>query len=277
MISLNPYKQLSIYDLHAMQEVRDSLSARDGPEELLATAAPSVCDARDARSARSHRHLARAQHVYAPPHAPVLPLSVALRPHPYVLAARAHKSMRLTGRSQALIIRCGLRRRFGPVSAARTRSGESGSGKTGVCRCRALRARVHRHALAPRAETAKIVLKYFSFLSLSGRAEGHPVEQRVVQANPVIEAFGNAQTVRNSNSSRFGKWIEIHFDREACDARHGARPMTCAVAAEQHRISGGSLSHFLLEKSRVVRQVALCSVNKRGAARRWSWGPACER
>ncbi|PSC73257.1 myosin-1-like [Micractinium conductrix] len=87
-------------------------------------------------------------------------------------------------------------------------TGESGAGKT---------------------ETTKIVMRY-----LAGLAGGTGMEDKVLESNPVLEAFGNAQTLRNKNSSRFGKLIEIYF-------RSG-------------HIAGANIRTYLLEKSRVVHQ-----------------------
>ncbi|SPQ94194.1 WW domain containing protein [Plasmodiophora brassicae] len=92
-------------------------------------------------------------------------------------------------------------------------SGESGAGKT---------------------ETTKQCLQ---FLAECAGTESN-VEQRILLANPVLEAFGNAKTVRNSNSSRFGKYIEVFLDSSS-------------------RICGASNTNYLLEKSRVVSQMKL--------------------
>ncbi|CAA6655729.1 unnamed protein product [Spirodela intermedia] len=87
-------------------------------------------------------------------------------------------------------------------------SGESGAGKT---------------------ETAKIAMQYLA--SLGG---GSGIENEILQTNPILEAFGNAKTARNDNSSRFGKLIEIHFNSSG-------------------KISGAKIQTFLLEKSRVIQ------------------------
>ncbi|KAL6543932.1 Myosin-1 [Orobanche gracilis] len=93
-------------------------------------------------------------------------------------------------------------------------SGESGAGKT---------------------EAAKIAMQYLA--ALGG---GSGIEYEILKTNPILEAFGNARTLRNDNSSRFGKLIEIHF-------------------SEIGKISGARIETFLLEKSRVVQ----CSEGER--------------
>ncbi|KAM7534154.1 hypothetical protein Aperf_G00000109723 [Anoplocephala perfoliata] len=117
-----------------------------------------------------------------------------LPPHPFAIADKAFRDMRMQKESQAIIV-----------------SGESGAGKT---------------------ETTKHVLRY---LTEGYGADAGVIEQRIIDSNPLLEAFGNAKTVRNNNSSRFGKFIEVGFDKQAA-------------------VCGGSLEHYILEKGRLVRQ-----------------------
>ena len=122
-----------------------------------------------------------------------------LSPHAYAIADASYKQMRNNGKSQAILV-----------------SGESGAGKT---------------------ETSKHIMQYLAWLGgeldVSTLENDKKIEQKILESNPLLEAFGNAKTVRNDNSSRFGKFTEIQFDNKG-------------------RISGAAVRTYLLERSRVV-------------------------
>ncbi|XP_042267491.1 unconventional myosin-Vc [Thunnus maccoyii] len=116
-------------------------------------------------------------------------------PHIFAVAEEAYKQMARNHKNQSIIV-----------------SGESGAGKT---------------------VSARYAMRYFAVVSKSGSKTR--VEDKVLASNPITEAIGNAKTTRNDNSSRFGKYTEISFDR-------------------RHRIIGANMRTYLLEKSRVVFQ-----------------------
>ncbi|CAJ1449595.1 unnamed protein product [Effrenium voratum] len=119
----------------------------------------------------------------------------ALAPHPYAIADTAYRALVRDRKNQGFII-----------------SGESGAGKT---------------------ETAKIVMEYLGFVSGSTNQKTEQIQRRVQQAQPILESFGNAVTMRNNNSSRFGKYNRIFFDQDGM-------------------LVDAAVTTYLLESSRVV-------------------------
>ncbi|XP_018646977.1 myosin heavy chain [Schistosoma mansoni] len=125
-------------------------------------------------------------------------------PHIFSISDNAYHNMLQDRENQSILI-----------------TGESGAGKT---------------------ENTKKVISYFAVVAAASKKEDDDsskkgtLEDQIVQANPVLEAYGNAKTTRNNNSSRFGKFIRIHFGTTG-------------------KIAGADIEHYLLEKSRVVSQM----------------------
>merc|ERR1712180_383245 len=126
-------------------------------------------------------------------------------PHLFAISDGAYQNMLQLHENQSMLI-----------------TGESGAGKT---------------------ENTKKVIAYFAFVAASGQkakpgeAEKQSLEDQIVATNPVLEAFGNAKTTRNDNSSRFGKFIRIHFQPNG-------------------KLAGADIENYLLEKARVVDQAS---------------------
>ncbi|XP_069168168.1 myosin heavy chain, muscle [Procambarus clarkii] len=125
-------------------------------------------------------------------------------PHLFAIADGAYMNMIQLGENQSMLI-----------------TGESGAGKT---------------------ENTKKVLSYFANVGATTKKKAEEtkknLEDQIVETNPVLEAFGNAKTVRNDNSSRFGKFIRIHFQPNG-------------------KLAGADIEVYLLEKARVISQQPL--------------------
>jgi len=135
-----------------------------------------------------------------------------LPPHVFTVANSAYQNLLAKKQNQSIIV-----------------CGESGSGKT---------------------ESAKYQMRFLAFTTTSGakdKAEfdaADKVGQQVLDANPILESFGNAKTLLNNNSSRFGKFTKMLFDEVKGET--GTK--------QRRRLVGAAIETYLLEKSRVVKQ-----------------------
>lgn len=119
-----------------------------------------------------------------------------LPPHIFAIAENTYRNLVANKKDQSILV-----------------TGESGAGKT---------------------ENTKKIIQYLSSISTS--ADHHDIHEKILRANPILESFGNAKTIKNNNSSRFGKFIKIFFDTKGL-------------------ISGATIDYYLLEKSRVLQQL----------------------
>ncbi|QLL33459.1 hypothetical protein HG536_0E03700 [Torulaspora globosa] len=122
------------------------------------------------------------------------------KPHIFAIAEEAYQRLLSDKRDQSILV-----------------TGESGAGKT---------------------ENTKKILQYLASITSEDKlisSGSESFELKILQSNPILESFGNSQTVRNNNSSRFGKFIKIEFD-------------------ERGKINGAHIEWYLLEKSRIVHQ-----------------------
>merc|ERR1719384_498318 len=120
-------------------------------------------------------------------------------PHLWAITETAYRNMLTNTKDQSMLI-----------------TGESGAGKT---------------------ENTKKVISYLAMVASSGKKSGKKVslEDQIVATNPILESYGNAKTSRNDNSSRFGKFIRIHFTASG-------------------KLAGCDIVSYLLEKSRITEQ-----------------------
>ena len=121
-----------------------------------------------------------------------------MAPHVFAVAESSYYNMKAYHDNQCVII-----------------SGESGAGKT---------------------EAAKRIMQYIANVSGGRDSSIQKTKDMVLATNPLLESFGNAKTLRNNNSSRFGKYLELQFNPEGYPV-------------------GATVTNYLLEKSRVVGQI----------------------
>jgi myosin-5 len=210
LIAVNPFKEMPLYTEEVMTQYRIQGEQGTNASALSEHQTPFKRRTNDALI----KKMGQATNKRLPPHA-------------YQIADDAYRAM-MRGMENKVLMHGG---RNGAMDIASTNqsilvSGESGAGKT---------------------VTTKIVLNYLAMLSKVASTSGFSspgskvppsedgvcIEQQVLQSNPILESFGNARTIRNDNSSRFGKYIDIRFSSIG-------------------KLTGASIETYLLEKVRLI-------------------------
>lgn len=142
-----------------------------------------------------------------------------LEPHVYEVSSLSYKGLAFGGEDQSILV-----------------SGESGAGKTETVKI------AMNHMASVQTGPQKLDILYGDD---AGSNQLDPVVQRVVDSNPLLEAFGNASTRRNDNSSRFGKYLQLQFDNKNQPGMASASNSNC-------RLAGSKCDVYLLEKNRVT-------------------------
>jgi len=231
LIAVNPFKKMDIYGRDIMERY-----CRQGEQSSAGTSTTFTTPF------KNHRVLGQ-RHGAGTGQLDDANKRSRLSPHVYQTADDAYRAM-IRGMENAELMGNPKAMRRGqsatailqynsPTNQSILVSGESGAGKT---------------------VTTKIVLNYFAMLSKrlseaqrttprnngpgAASSQNHgdehvSIEQQVLQSNPILESFGNARTIRNDNSSRFGKFIDIRFTRSG-------------------KLSGASIETYLLEKVRLI-------------------------
>jgi len=186
----------------------------------------------------------KARHVTAKPYSRVADIVIAVNPYQWLTdlysdKARMHYAQKIVWDNNKKDPRIGLPPHiyeisslcykglaFNKVNQSILVSGESGAGKT---------------------ETVKICMNHIATVQQdpNDKLDGmSPVVERILDSNPLLEAFGNAKTRRNDNSSRFGKYISLQFDHIKTEGVLNVKPRAA--------LAGSTCEVYLLEKSRVV-------------------------
>lgn len=219
LIAVNPFKKMDIYSPKIMEKY--CVQGEQGTNAGAASTYTTPFKNRNRMIGQDKNPAAAAKR---------------LPPHVYQTADDAYRAM-IRGMENLELLRNPkqlhkgdseiiILQRNAPTNQSILVSGESGAGKT---------------------VTTKIVLNYFAMVSKRAAElaigspnspnsfpdEGVSIEQQVLQSNPILESFGNARTIRNDNSSRFGKYIDIRFTRSG-------------------KLSGASIETYLLEKVRLI-------------------------